>query len=175
MSTTTPRRLSGRTRKVVLVSHIVSVSAWIGIDVALVILATTGLVTSDVDVAATAFKALEMFAVWPMFIAAMLALVTGATLGLGSKYGLFRYKWVAVKLAVNLLMATLLVTALRTGLADAAEYGRQLAAGVTPTVDKPIGLLGPMIVAPSLLLLAVVLSVFKPWGRFRGRVIAKEA
>jgi hypothetical protein len=160
------KRLGARARKRYLVAHIVAGGAWIGIDVVLGILVATALISDDAAVVSTSLQALELFAVWPMLIAAVLTLATGVVLGLGTKYGLIRYWWVAVKLAVNVLMVLLILFALRPGLYDAAEYGRQLAAGVTPEGD-PAGLLYPVIVAPSLLLFASVLSVFKPWGLTR--------
>jgi hypothetical protein len=155
-----------RARKWYLVAHIVAAGAWIGIDAVLGVLVCTALISDDTTVVATSLQALELFAVWPMLTAAVLTLGTGVVLGMITKYGLVRYWWVAVKLAVNVLMVLLIFFALRPGLYDAAEYGRQLAAGATPEGD-PSGLLPPVVVAPSLLLFASVLSVFKPWGRVR--------
>ncbi|MFI6297506.1 hypothetical protein ACIBEJ_38340 [Nonomuraea sp. NPDC050790] len=157
-------RLGTRTRKVVLVGHIVSVSAWIGIDLALGVLVLTATITADTATAATAFQAAHLIAVWPMLTASLLSLATGVTLALGTKYGLIRYWWVAVKLAINLAMTTLIYLSLRPGLYAAAEHGRRLAAG-DPATQPPEQLIYPIFVAPSLLLAAVVLSVFKPWGR----------
>lgn len=162
----TQRRLSARARKWWLVGHFVAAGAWIGLDAALGILACTALISTTPAVVATSLQALELFAVWPMFLAALLTLATGVALGLGTKYGLVRYWWVAAKLAVNVLMAALILFSLRPGLYDAAAYGQDLAAGVTPTGKQP-GLLAPVIVAPTLLLFASVISVFKPWGRLR--------
>jgi hypothetical protein len=159
-------RLGARARKWYLVAHIVSVGAWIGIDVVLGVLVGTALISGDPAVVATSLQALELFAVWPMLLAAVLTLGTGVALGLGTKYGLVRYWWVAVKLAVNVGMALLVLFVLRPGLYDAAAYGRGLAAGATPEGD-PAGLLYPAVVAPCLLLFASVLAVFKPWGRVR--------
>lgn len=158
-------RLSGRTRKLFLTVHIVSVSAWIGIDAALGILAVTALGTDDPQVAATSLRALELFAIWPMFGASVVSLASGVVLGIGSKYGLVRYWWVAVKLVINVGMSLLILFALRPGIGEAATIGEQLAAG--RHVDMPTDLLFPVVVAPSLLLTAVVLSIFKPWGRVR--------
>jgi len=119
-------------------------------------------------VTATCFRVLELFAVWPMLIASLATLATGVVLGLGTKYGLVRWWWVAAKLAVNVLMSLLILFSLRSGLYDIADYGQRLAAGESPAGD-PEGLLAPVIVAPTLLLFASVLSVFKPWGRIRRR------
>jgi hypothetical protein len=145
--------LKPRARKWYLVAHIVSAGAWIGIDAVLGILVCTALISDDAAVVATSLQALPLFAVWPMLIAALLTLATGVVLGLGTRYGLVRYWWVAAKLTVNVLMALLILVALRPGIDEAAAH--------------PEGLLYPVVVAPSLLLFAGVLSVFKPWGRIR--------
>ena len=101
-----------------------------------------------------------------MFIAAMLSLITGVPLGLGSKYGLLRYWWVAIKLVLNVMLATLIVTALRGEVASAAKLGGQLALGADLEWDFT-NLLYPPIVSPSALTIAFLLAVFKPWGRIR--------
>ncbi|MEW2506904.1 hypothetical protein AB0878_41265 [Amycolatopsis sp. NPDC047767] len=164
-------RLGASTRKWYLVGHIVSGAAWFGLDLALGILACTALLTDDPAVTATSLQALEFFAVWPMFAACLLTLATGAVLGLGSKYGLVRYWWVAAKLAVNVLMAVLILIALRPGIDAAADYGRALMAG--ETAARPADLLYPVFVAPSLLLFSYVMTVFKPWGLLRRGAAAK--
>ncbi|MEV6877212.1 hypothetical protein [Amycolatopsis sp. NPDC051128] len=149
-------RLRTRARKTYLVAHIVSAGAWIGIDAVLGVLVCTALISSDPATISTSLRALELFAVWPMLVAALLTLATGVVLGLGTRYGLVRYRWVAVKLAVNVLMALLILFVLRPGITEAADG-----------TGDPRGLLYPVIVAPGLLLFASVLSVFKPWGRVR--------
>ncbi len=172
MTTTTTaragRRLSGRRRRSFLVLHILSGAAWFGIDLALGILVATALVTDDPQTAGTALQAVELFAIWPMFGASLVCLASGVVLGLGSKYGLLRYWWVTVKLAINVLMSTLIVVALRPGISEAASIGERLMAG-DDTAAVPTGLLFPVVVAPTLLLTAYLLSVFKPWGRIGGR------
>ncbi|MBB4930457.1 hypothetical protein F4561_001277 [Lipingzhangella halophila] len=170
-SATAPGRLfklGVRARKGVLAAHIVFAGAWIGIDATLGILVITGLLTADPGVAATCFQALQFFAVVPMFTVSLACLGTGVVLGLGTKYGLLRYWWVAAKLAINLVFSALIVFALRPDIELAADYGRQLAAG-TPTLPEPTMLLFPVFVAPTLLLIATLLAVFKPWGRIRRR------
>ena len=56
-------------------------------------------------------------------------------LGLGSKYGLVRYWWVAVKLFLNLLLTTLILVALQPGMPEIAEYGRSVSAGQPNGLD----------------------------------------
>jgi hypothetical protein len=101
-----------------------------------------------------------------MFSAAMLSLITGVLLGLGSKYGLLRSWWVAIKLGLNLVLATLVVTALRGEVGTAVDLGRQLALGADLEWDFT-NLLYPPIVSPTALTVVFLLAVFGPWGRIR--------
>lgn len=165
-------RLGGRARKSFLLAHIVGAALWFGIDIALGILVITALVTDDPQTAGIALQAVRLFAIWPMFGASLVTLATGIVLSVGSKYGLLRYWWVAVKLAVNVLMSTLIVIGLRPGVDAAAEAGRRLVAG-DATAVPPGDLLYPVFVAPSLLLIAFLLSVLKPPARIRRRVMVR--
>ena len=56
-----------------------------------------------------------------------MCLAIGVLLGLGSRYGLVRYWWVATKLA--LLLSTLVLFLLRSGVHETAAIGREPAAG----------------------------------------------
>jgi hypothetical protein len=160
--------LGGRTRKGVLVAHIASAGAWIGIDVVLGVLVFTALLAEDGNTRALCFRALELFAVWPLISAGLLCLASGLVLGLGTKWGLIRYWWVATKLALNVLLVALVPVALRPEVIEKAEQGRRFVAGEVSSLT--VGdLIFPPIVSPTLLLVAFVLAVFKPWGRIRGR------
>ncbi|WP_439659124.1 hypothetical protein ACSHWB_43220 [Lentzea sp. HUAS TT2] len=162
----TTRKLSGRARKAVLLVHVLSAAAWLGIDLALGILVVIALSTEDTGTAGVAIQAVDLFAIWPMFGASVVCMISGVVLGLGSKYGLVRYWWVAIKLFLNVGMSLLIAFALRPGVAEAARIGKQMLAG-DPAAVIPSGILHPVVVAPTLLLFAYVLSVFKPWGRIR--------
>jgi uncharacterized membrane protein len=158
--------LSANTRKVVLAVHIVAAGSWIGIDVVLAVFVFTAILTDDPSTAALAYRGLGLFAIWPLLGAGVLSLLTGLALGLGSKYGLVKYWWVAIKLVLNLLLSGLVLIALVPVVDAATAYGDQLVNG-TPSGPPPAVLLYPPIVSPIALLFAVYLAVFKPWGRFR--------
>ena len=162
-----PWRLGARTRKGVLVVHIVSAGAWIGIDVVMGVLVFTALLADD-DTRALCYQALELFAVWPLLTTGLVCLASGVVLGLGTKWGLVRYWWVAIKLALNILLTTLVLVALRPEVIEKAEQGRKFLAG-EPASLAVGDLIFPPIVSPSALLIAFVLAVFKPWGRIRMR------
>ena len=163
-----PWRLGVRTRKVVLVVHIVSAGVWIGIDVVMAVFIFTALLADDNNIKALCYRALELFAVWPLLTTGLVCLASGVVLGLGTKYGLVRYWWVAIKLVLNIVLTALVLVALRPEVTEAAEQGRRFAAGAPASLA--VGdLIFPPIVSPTALLIAVVLAVFKPWGRVRKR------
>jgi uncharacterized membrane protein len=159
-------RFTAPQRKLVLLLHIVAAGIWIGLDVVLAVLVFTAHATSDPQTTAFCYRALEVAAIWPVAAAAVVSLLTGVLLGLGSKYGLVRYWWVAVKLAMNLVLSILVILSLRPGLHEAAGYGRRIAAGLPVNIDSKT-LIMPPIVSTTALLFAFVLSVYKPWGRTR--------
>jgi hypothetical protein len=159
-------RLGAQTRKSVLLVHIASAGAWLGIDVVMGVLVFTALLTDDSRTKALCLQALELFAVWSLLTTGAVCLLTGGVLGLGSKYGLVRYWWVATKLGLNLLLTGLVLVALAPEVAQAAGRGRQFVAGEPATLA--VGdLIFPPIVSPTALLVAMALAVFKPWGRIR--------
>jgi hypothetical protein len=160
--------LSRGWRRATLVAHIVAGGAWIGIDVIVAVLVLTGRFSGDLAVRSLAYQALATFVVWPMLTAGLVCLATGLILGLGTTWGLLRYWWVAVKLALNLVLCTLIVLVLRPGMDEVAGYGRELLVG-TPDPATVSTLFFPPAVSLTTLTLATVLAVFKPWGRIRPR------
>ena len=167
-------RLGASARKGFLVAHIASAGAWIGIDVVMAVLVFTALLSEDGATRALCYRALELFAVWPLIATGLLCLASGVVLGLGTKWGLVRYWWVAAKLALNVLLVALVPVALRPEVIEKAEQGRRFVSGEAASLA--VGdLVYPPIVSPALLLVAFVLAVFKPWGRIRGRQAPKRS
>ena len=158
--------LSRAWRRATLVAHIVAAGAWIGIDVIVAVLVLSGRFSDDVAVRSLAYQALATFVVWPMLSAGLVSLATGLILGLGTTWGLLRYWWVAVKLALNLVLCTLIVLVLQPGMDEVAGYGRELLTG-SPDPGTVSSLFFPPAVSLTTLTLAIVLAVFKPWGRIR--------
>ena len=140
---------------------------WFGLDVAMAMLVFTAIFTESAEVRAHTLQSLRLITVWPMFSAAMLSLLTGVVLGPGQQVRpASRYWWVAIKLGLNLILSTLIVTSLRGEVAKAADLGSQLAAGVDLDWNFS-NMLYPPIVSPTALTVAFLLAVFKPWGRIR--------
>jgi hypothetical protein len=151
-----PWRLSRNGRRCFLVTHIAAGGAWLGLDVAMGVLVFVALTADRPSTRVLCYQALNLVAVWPLLAVGLLSLASGVVLAWGSKYGLLRYWWVAIPLA---LQPTVL---------DAVERANTYAA--TGAGDLSVGnLVFPPIVSPAALLVAMVLSVFKPWGRISRR------
>ena len=153
-------RLTPRTRQAVVVLHVIASVALLGQVWVNMVLALFAMATVDAGAARVAYSFLQVFVFTSAIPFTMLSLLTGVVLGVGSKWGVLRYRWVSAKLV--LLVLTVLV-------------------GIT--VQGP--LLEQLVVAPSpgarwahaaaaglqfvMLVVATWLSVFKPGGRFRRR------
>ena len=57
----------------------------------------TVLTTDDLGTRVFGRQALEVFTIWPLLVTGVICLLSGIVLGLGSKRGLLRYRWVVVK------------------------------------------------------------------------------
>ncbi|MFI5896221.1 hypothetical protein ACIA5D_39585 [Actinoplanes sp. NPDC051513] len=159
-------------RRITLITHVISAGAWIGIDVMVAVLVGVGWFGTDTEIRGLAYRALATFVVWPMLTSGLICLATGLVLGLGTKWGLLRYWWVAVKLGLNLLLCTLIVAVLQPGMDAVGGYGRDLAGGTANATDVS-SLFFPPAVSLTTLTIATVLAVVKPWGRTRSLTRAR--
>lgn len=164
--TVRPWRLSARARKSALVVHIVSAGTWFGLDVVMAVIVFTSLTTDSQSTKALAYQALETFVLWPLVASGVVCLASGVLLGLGTTYGLIRYWWVTIKLVLNIVLTTLVLVALRPGVSELADQARRSAAGEIVTFVES-NIIFPPVVSTTALLVAFLLSVFKPWGRIR--------
>lgn len=148
-------------RKAALVAHVGSSVGWIGAVAVSLALAVAGLAASDGRSVRAVYLALEVVGWYGLVPFSVASLLTGLIQGLGSTWGVFRHYWVVVKLVMNLIATgvLLLYTQTLTALADTAR-------AATSSVDE---LRNPSPVvhaaaAIALLLVALVLSVYKPRG-----------
>lgn len=161
-------RLGPRTRRVGLIVHLAAMGTWLGMDVVLGVLVVTALSAAPADAAVLAVG-IGTFVGAPLVAAAVLTLVSGIVLGVGSKYGLLRYPWVTVKLVLTVVLTVLVILVLVPTVAELSAQAQQALRAVTAggfALDRQ--LIYPPIVSTTALLCAVGLSVIKPWGP-RGR------
>jgi len=160
-------RLSPRLRKVTLLAHILSGVGWMGTDIALFLLLLTGLTTDDGQIAASCYIAVAVFVPVAIPVLSLGMLATGLLLGRGTKWGLLRYWWVVVKLAMGVILTVLVFIALIPGINDMPRPDAMTSADAVRASlgSAPTQLMFPPVVSFAMLGVASVLSVFKPWSR----------
>lgn len=162
------RRLTPAARKLLLLLHIVVSVGWLGLNVGNLTLAITGLTTDDPGTQHAALGAMYLIGGPLLIPVSLLALMSGVLLGMYTKWGLVRYRWVLVKLLLTVIAVVLIPLSLLPGL-------RELSALVAATPADRLADTGPLaldmlaagIVSTSMYVTNAVLSVLKPWGRTR--------
>ena len=161
-------RLGRSPRRVVLLVHLTTSLGWFGADVVLGVLAVTGFVSDDPARVAACYTALHVFAVPVLLTLGLTSLGSGLVLGLASRWGVVRTRWVLVKLVINLVLVALVPVLLQPRLAEVARQARQVDPGLVERLGRiPLDLLFPAFVSGTALLVASVLAVWKPWGPTR--------
>ncbi|WP_224387730.1 hypothetical protein [Pseudonocardia sp. ICBG1293] len=154
---TAPRRLARRPRAAVRTAHVLLAAAWTGASLVMLVLPAAVLLQGADAGFAVAVMATVGNGVIPFL--AVGTVLSGAVLGLGTAWGLFRHRWVVAKTALALAVIVSSV-ALSTGWIDAAGAGDR---SVLPL------LVAAAVLHQVMLLGATVLSVEKPGGRLRRR------
>ena len=152
------RFLPVRVRQTVLTAHIIMSVGLLGDAAGFLAIAIRAAQTDDPAALLEQIRILDMFSAVFGIPLSVGTLLTGLVLGLGTRWGVFRYPWVTTKLA--LIVSVILVGSLVLGPGveqlqhgDAAAESRVIAGAAWNTLA---------------LLTATALSVYKP-GRARGR------
>ncbi|WP_426247478.1 hypothetical protein [Nocardioides sp. LHG3406-4] len=155
-------------RRAVLALHILCGVGWMGLDLGLVVLVVTGASSDSGPTVAAAYTAARLVIPVVVPVLATGMLLTGVLLGWGSKWGLVRWTWVLTKLVVGIVLTVLVFVALVPG---ALSIPTELT-GTAAQVRDAVGgagrdLLFPPVVSFLALSFALVLSIWKPWGKTR--------
>lgn len=155
-------------RKLVLTVHIIVSVGLLGDSAGYLAVAIRGAATSDPNLATASYQMLQMFAFVFGIPLSFAALITGALLGFGTRWGVFRYPWVTTKLLLILSVI--------------AVGGLVLSGGMTAMLTGAGGAEGQLIAGAAYdvvaLAAATTLAVFKPggpWGRGRSRTAHPSA
>jgi hypothetical protein len=150
-------------RRFVRLVHIMIAVGWLGSVASFLVLAITGLTSSNTQIVRSVYLAMDLITLYvivPLSIAPVL--VTGPMLSLGTPWGLFRHYWIVVKLVLNILSTGILLVHLQP-----IHYLAQIAAErALSTAER--GMQVQLVVAAAAGFLALVvltgLAVFKPRG-----------
>ena len=151
--------LSPTGRRLTLVAHVGSSVGWLGAVVTSLVLAVIGLASGDIELVRGVYLVLEPLG-WNALIPFSIAsLLTGLIQSLGTRWGLLQHYWVIAKLLMNLFATAILLLYMQTltHLADTARTGDLEVLRSPSPVLHAAG-------AVALLLVALVLSVYKPRG-----------
>jgi hypothetical protein len=150
-------KLSQPVRRGVLTAHITFSVGLLGDSAGFLAVAIRGATTHDAELARSSWELLNMFSMLFGIPLSFAALLTGLTLGLGTKWGVLRYQWVTIKLL--LIISVMVVGGLV--ISPASEAMR---AGIGGGEDN---LIGAAIYDVLALLTATTLSVYKPGRGWR--------
>jgi hypothetical protein len=154
-------------RRSTLVLHVAASVGWVGAVLAFLPLAVLAVRSGEPETVRGAYLGMEVIARYALVPLALLALGSGVTQSLVTRWGLLNHYWVLAKLGIAALSAALLLVYLRSLSALAAEARDLGESGAVPEILRtPSSLLhaGFAILA---LTLATALSVFKPAGLTR--------
>ena len=155
--TTTRRLLPFGWRNALLTAHIAISVGLLGDSAGFLALSIRLANLDDPAARAELLRVLHLFAMLFGIPLSFGAIITGVALGLGTKWGVFRYPWVVAKLL-------LIVSVMAVGGAIIGPAEKAMLEGHAEAVSRLIAAASYDVVA---LLLATGLSVFKPGRRFR--------
>jgi hypothetical protein len=151
------RRFPLRVRHAVLTAHIVFSVALLGDSAGFLAVAIRTSTLDDPALVHDSLKTLNMFSLVFGIPLSFAALLTGIALGIGTRWGVFRYPWVVIKL--SLIVVVLLVGAFIISPASA-----QMLDGDGDTTGR---LITGAVIDVVALTAATALAVFKPGRAFR--------
>lgn len=158
--------LSPPWRKLLLTVHVATAVSVLGTDLVLLVLGISSVRGADPR---SIYPAADLIATWLLAPLAVVALVTGVLLGLLTRWGLFGYWWVTIKLALTAVLSGVVLFVLLPRLEASADAATGPAAREAFTVAERL----PLALAPAagvtLLMLAVILAIYKPPWRLRVR------
>lgn len=157
--------VSSRVRKALLVTHVSISVGWLGAVLAFLAVAITSATAAEPGLAHACSLAMQVIG-WSILVPLSLAsLLTGILQSLATPWGLFRHYWVLAKLVITIVATAILLMYMQSINLLAAAPGAQPASpggghgelqGWSPVIHSA----GAII----LLLLAVLLSIYKPRG-----------
>lgn len=155
--------MTPRLGKVTLTAHVTSSVGWIGAVVAFLALASAGLASKNDQIVRAAYLAMELIG-WGVIVPFSIAsFLTGLVQSLGTSWGLFRHYWIVAKLFITVFASALLLVHMQVA-SRMASVVTGSSFGAADFYNMRLQLVGDAVAALVVLLIATVLSVFKPQG-----------
>jgi hypothetical protein len=151
-------------RKFALTLHIVASVGWVGIVAGFLALAVAGLVSPDANLVLASYLAMDFSYRTVVIPLGLASLVTGLVSSFVTDWGFLRHYWVVVKL----LLTTPAIVLMLAHIQPVRRAARAATTTILSRADLSglrLQLVGEASVALIVLLLATVLSTYKPRGR----------
>lgn len=156
--------MSRGVRRLALTAHVTTSVGWFGAVAAFLPLALAGLISSDAQLVRAAYQAMALIG-WAVIVPlAIASLVTGIIQSIGTAWGLFRQWWVVAKLVIT-VPATILLLVHMQPIGHVANVAAAGTLSPTDLSDLRIQFVAQAGAALVVLLVATVLSIYKPRGR----------
>ncbi|TLS46293.1 hypothetical protein FE633_10160 [Streptomyces montanus] len=157
-------------RKALVAAHVVSSAAWVGIGVVFVALSAVALTATDLHTVHVTYELMEKFDQTLLPWANVATTLTGIALGMTTKWGLIRYRWVAIKLGISIGILVAAFSFLHDAVVTAVEQSEQLmrTGGTVAQIGANADVvLWGFTTALFSLVAALLLSLYKPGGKTR--------
>ncbi|TYR79221.1 hypothetical protein FZC66_16535 [Priestia megaterium] len=148
------KRLGDKPKKAILSAHVIFVAVWLGTSICSLILLLFQPETSDLTQLSTVRSIVRAFFFGLLIPSAIGSIKTGILLSVFTHWGLTKHYWIMVKWIVSASMIAWLTLFI----------GKWLFINSTSLFNQDMVVVG-FIVQTFLLLMLVVISVFKPWGK----------
>ncbi|MGH2826004.1 MAG: DUF2269 domain-containing protein [Actinomycetota bacterium] len=150
-------------RKFALAAHLTFSVGWIGTLVAYLALGVAAVTSEEVMNVRAAWTAMEIIGWYVTVPLALLSLLTGLVMALGTKWGLFGYYWVVISFVLTVFATVVLLLHMPT-VTKTAEVAQQAEGSA---LDALGGDLEHPAIGLVVLLVVQVLNIYKPPGMTR--------
>lgn len=158
--------MTPRLSKAVLTSHITFSVGWLGAVAVFLVLAITGLRSQDNQLVRSSLIAMKLSAWFVIVPFCLTSLFTGVVQAIGTKWGLFKYYWVVVKLFLTVASTILLLLHMQP-ISYLAGGATDSSFSTSQHTGQLIDLLTKAGAAILVLIAITTISIYKPWGKIQ--------
>lgn len=151
-------------RKFTLTTHVTLSVGWLGAVAGFLALAIAGLVSRDSQAVRSYYISMELVGWFVIVPACLGSLISGIIQSLGTKWGLFRHYWIVAKFILTVISTLLLLLHMKP-ISHLAEVAAKSTLSYADLRGLRIQLTADAAVALAVLIIAVILSIYKPWGK----------
>jgi len=151
-------------RKLSLTTHITFSVGWFGAIAAFLILAINGLINRNVQSVQSSYISMDLIAWFAIMPACLGSFASGIVQSIGTQWGLFKHYWIIVKLMLTIAATVILLLHMQP-ISFMADIASKISLSYDEYRSLRIRLIADAMVAIAVLIIAIVLSIYKPWGK----------